>query len=827
MQSQAYQQKIYIPDRLKTQLAHITHFPLTIVEAPSGFGKTTAVREYLKETLSDSARQYWYTCLSENPSVAWSGICDLFSNINSQMANNLNKPGFPTLDTLMYISACFKDFSCADETYIVVDNLHLIKSDILKELMGILSMHGSPQLHLIFITQHLGKKAQITFHNNYIYTIESSAFFFDKESTANLFKMEGIRLNDDELNSVYTITEGWISALRLQISYYRQTGSFDYTADIDHLVENAIWNGLTPKQKTCLVSLSVMDSFTARQAAIMLDEEVLPDDIKDLLRYNDFIRYFPREKFYVIHSILQNYLRNHFYQYQTEEFQNRVLRAAGQCCIAESDFYNAARFFFQVRDFDAIFSTPFDGVYLINKRESNIMEFLVQVISECPEEIMCKYPFVLIRFSYLLRMDGEYDAYEKLCRAIDLVLTSNPEGLSDDELRMLKGEFLLLTSFTIYNNDIKKVNEGQKAACELLGGTSRFKLNEIPITLGATSVLSMFWREPGRLDETLVDMQRYLPYHIKLTHGQGAGADSALQAEMMLMRGDDTQAEILCHKALYLARSKQDTCVCLCAEQVLARIAILRGDVDGFITSLENIRGYAKESSNMYILRMVDICLSVISVALDTTDMVAKWLCDTESIGKNVYTRAIPYATILYSHLLVREKRHAEFLGLVDHAITMAKELNYIFPQVYSFLFKASVCYTRGREKEALENLKQAFALALPDKIYLPFAQFTYMGDILANAQKIPGWKADIDQIMTLYNRYHKGRTIIINALNQEKSPLTQREREVAVLAKARLSHKEIAEKLCISRATVRTILYNAYNKLGIHSKSELNNIDF
>ena len=827
MQRQAYQQKIYLSDRLKSQLAQITHFPLTVVEAPSGFGKTTAVREYLKETLSDSARQYWYTCLSENPSVAWSGVCDLFSNINSEMAKNLNKLGFPTLDTLMYISACFKDFSCVDETYIVVDNFQLINSDILKELIGILSMHGSPQLHLIFITQHLGIKAQITFHNNYIHTIESSAFFFDKESTANLFKMEGIRLSDDELNSVYTITEGWISALRLQISYYRQTGSFDYTADIDHLVETAIWNRLTPKQKTCLVSLSVMDSFTARQAAIMLEEEIFPDYIRDLLRYNDFIRYFPREKIYVIHSILQSYLRNQFYQYQSEEFQNRALHAAGQCCIVESEFYNAARFFFKVRDYDAIFLTPFDGVYLMNKRESNIIAFLVEVINECPEEIMCKYPFVLLRFSYLLQLDGEYEAYEKLCRLVDLVLKRNPEGLSKDELRMLKGEFLLLTSFTIYSNDIKKVNEGQKAAYELLGGASRFKLNVIPITLGATSVLSMFWRESGRLDETLLDMQRYLPYHIKLTNGQGVGADSALEAEMMLMRGDDTQAEILCHKALYLARSKQDTCICLCAEQVLARIAILRGDVDSFFTALENIRGYAKESTNMYILRMVDICLSVISVALGTTDMVAKWFHDTESISKNVYTRAIPYVIILYSHLLVREKRHAELLGLVDHAITMAKELNYIFPQVYSFIFKASVCYTRGCESEAVENMEKAFALALPDKMYLPFAQFTYMGDILANAKKIPGWKADIDQIMMLYNRYQKGRTIIINALNQEKSPLTQREREVAILAKARLSHKEIAEKLCISQATVRTILYNAYSKLGIHSKSELYHIDF
>lgn len=856
MQSKSYQQKIYLSDRLKSQLAQISYFPLTIVEAPSGFGKTTAVREYLKEALLDGARKYWYTCLGENPSVAWAGICDLFSNVNNELSKNLKKLGFPTMDTLIYISACFKDLSSFKETYIVVDNFQLLKSDILQELVGILSMHGSPHLHMIFITQHLGIKAQITFHNTFIHTIESSDFFFDKDSTANLFKIEGIRLNDDELNSVYASTEGWIAALRLQISNYKQTGSFDYTADIDHLVETAIWNRLTPEQKTCLVSLSVMDSFTARQAALMLGEETLPDHIKDLLKYNDFIRYFPRERIYVIHSILQNYLRNQFYQYQPETFQKRALCTAGQCCIAELEFYTAARFFFEVRDFDAILSIPFNGTYLINKREGNIIEFLMEVINECPEETMCKYPFVLLLFSYMLWMDGKYESYHKLYRLTDLVIKNNPAGLSKDELRLLKGEFLLLTSFTIYN-DIKKVNEVQKAAYELLGESSRFSLNEIPITLGGTSVLSMVWRETGRLDEALTDMQRHLPYHYKLTHSQGVGSDSALHAEMMLMRGDDVQAEILCHKALYLARSKQETCICLCAEQVLARIAILRGDVDGFFTALENIKGYAKESSNLYILRMVDICLSVISIALDTTDMVAKWFCDTESISKKVYARAVPYVNILYSHLLVRENRHAELLGLSDNTISMAKEMNFIFPQVYSFIFKARVCYKNGREREALENLEEAFVLALPDKIYLPFAQFIYMGDILSKAQictaahrdtftvspnsdeaenpvpfskvveTILGWKEDIDNIMTLFNRYHKGRIVILNALNQTKSPLTPREREVAILAKARLSHNEIAEKLYISKATVRTILYNAYSKLGIHSRSELYNMDF
>lgn len=596
MQSDNFKHNIYLPARLTEQLSKIPYFPVTVVEAPSGFGKTTAVKEYLNNALPDGARQYWYTCLSENSLMAWSGICDMFSKINKELGSNLEKLGFPTLVSLIYITTAFKDINCDNESYIVIDNYQIIKSDILQELISVFSMHGCPRLHLIFITQSLGKKAQFIFHNNNIHKIDSSYFFFDKESTAVLLKMEGIRLSDNELNSVYASTEGWISALRLQISSYKQSGSFDYIADIDHLVEHAIWNRLTDEERTCLVSLSVMD-----------------------------------------------------------------------------------------------------------------------------------------------------------------------------------------------------------------------------------------------------------------TNGQGVGADSVLHAEMMLMRGDDSHAEILCHRALYQARSKQEICICLCAEQILARIAILRGDVEGFITAIENIKSYAKEGSNLYILRMVDICLSVISVSLDTTDMVAKWFCDMESIKKKVYARAIPYVSILYSHLLVREKRYAEFLGLADEMISMSEEMNYVFPRLYSLIFKARAYYFRGSEGKALKNLEEAFALAFPDKIYLPFAQFSYMDDMLAKirtgigqqlkalpdskdmkeqisspeASAAPAkWKKDIDNVMELYKRYHKGREIILNAMQQKKSPLTPREREVALLAQNRLSHQEIAEKLCISKATVRTILHNAYNKLGIHSRTELYKID-
>ena len=53
-------------------------------------------------------------------------------------------------------------------------------------------------------------------------------------------------------------------------------------------------------------------------------------------------------------------------------------------------------------------------------------------------------------------------------------------------------------------------------------------------------------------------------------------------------------------------------------------------------------------------------------------------------------------------------------------------------------------------------------------------------------------------------------------------TPLTPREREVAVLAARGLTNKEIASSLVISVRTVDNHLSNAYSKLGITTRGEL-----
>ena len=834
MRKKAGRQKAYyFSERLRKQLDQIPRYPLTVVEAPSGFGKTTAVREYLKENLPPGACEYWYTCLGEPAVAAWRGICELLSHVNAEIAANLKKLEMPTMETLLYMAAILRDFQCRTETYLVVDNYQLVNCDPPRELLDVFSMHGSSSLHMIFITQQLAARQQPSVHNGEIYTIDSSAFFFDREGIASLFRMEGVRLSDEELERVFLSTDGWISAIRLQITNFVENGSFDCTADIEHLVETAIWNGLTPEEKEFLLSVSVLDNFDARQAAIMTGEETLPDPMEELLKSSDFIRYFPDKGIYTMHSILLDYLHNRFYYRQPKDFQDRILRLAGRACAAASQYYPASQFFFKVGDFDAILSMPFSREYFDQQKENYRPEAITAIVDECPEETLCRYPYTMLLFGYQMLMCGQIGTYRRLCRLLDLTIQKGM-GFREEELRQIHGEYILLRSMEDFN-DIRKMSESHRRAWQMMGKPSKVIKRDSPWEFGTTSPLSVYWRESGGLDGMLRDMDEYFPGYLRLTRGHGAGADSVMRAEAMLMRGEDREAEILCHKALYDARSYRQTGICLCAELVLARIAILRGDAEGYFAAVKKIQTYAQGESNLYILRMADLCLTEISLALDSTEHVAKWFRDLESIRKALYAPVFPYARMLYSRLLLLEKRYSEFYGIsrliLDTPASGA--VRYIMPRVYQLIYLAVAKRAAGDVPQARGYLKEALALALPDQIYLPFAQQEDMAGFLTETlagtssfteagravSRMPGNGAAA--LILLCKRQEKGAGAVKKAI-RDQSPLTPREREVALLAKERLSAKEIAARLYISEATVRTILKNVYSKLGIHSKTEL-----
>ncbi len=57
---------------------------------------------------------------------------------------------------------------------------------------------------------------------------------------------------------------------------------------------------------------------------------------------------------------------------------------------------------------------------------------------------------------------------------------------------------------------------------------------------------------------------------------------------------------------------------------------------------------------------------------------------------------------------------------------------------------------------------------------------------------------------------------------DRERSPLSQREREIVVLVAQGFKNKEIAERMFISEQTVKNHLHNIFDKLGVSDRLEL-----
>ena len=697
-----FKKAYYFSDKLKEQLSQIPYYPLTVVEAPSGFGKTTAVREYLDKELPDATCE-WYTCLSESFAVAWLRICNLFKYIDSEAAEEMKMLKMPATDTLYDIGNILHNLNCKNETYLVIDNYQLMDLNNHRELIRVFSMHNNSNLHLIFITQQLPSHEQLFINNNNIYLIKAPAFFFDKDSISNLFRMEGLRLTKEELENLSDSTEGWISAIRLQMINYREMGTFIYSKGIEQLVETAIWNRLTPAGKDFLLTVSVLDCFTVRQAASMLDDELSPDIIETALKSSDFIRYTPDNRQFIIHNILLDYLRSRFHHCQTKEYQSKVYRKAGVSCVIEAKYCSAAEFFYKVKDFDAMLSMPISCEYFCNYRDKYVPDVFEGLINECPEEILCKYPFTLLILGHQTFAAGQYGAYLKICKLLQFIIWKG-NGFEPDEIREIKGEYIYLASMMDFN-DITKMMESQRNAWEALGKSLKIINRNFIYGFASPSILSLYWREVDTLEDTMQKMDEESFIYLKLTGGLGAGAQSVLRAEAMLMRGEDDKAEILCYKAIYDAKNFGQTGICLSVELVLARIAILRGNEEDYFMAIRNIQNYKKESSNQVILHMVEYCMSIIGFVLGIKDYIAPWFYDMQSIKKTLYSPIIPMAQVLNLWLLITDKKYNEFYAacsfVPDTSGNVTGNIKYIMPQMYRLIFLAVSKRNNGEQLEA------------------------------------------------------------------------------------------------------------------------------
>lgn len=802
--------RLYFPERINEAMNGIFDHPLTIVEAPMGYGKTTSVREHLNKA---GVNVLWQRVYDSSTSSFWNGFSRLFRELDDKRSQSLLQLGFPD-DSILAQEALnlIEDIKLPVITVLVIDDYHLIDNPEVNSLIELLVEREIDNLHIVITTRFTGlQNLEELALKGYLHHITEEIFELNPEEIVIYYKLCGISLNDIDANKLYSLSEGWITALYLLMLNFLEDGSFVTIDNIYNLMEKAIYTPYSEETKDFLLTMCIFDSFTLEQAFHMWQKKNAVKLLTEISNKNAFVKYDARRQTYHIHSIFLNFLKEVL---ESRNIKLDLNRRAAHWFLKTGDYRLAMHYFYLCNDFDKLY-LAFEKEKATGKNIENNKELLIKYLVECPEEIKAKHHLAVLIMAFRLYFYNEIDLFRKTCGEFMRNIQTD-ESMNDDQRNHLLGEFEMLMSFTGYN-DILKMADHHKKASRLLNEPSSFIRSNSIWTFGSPSIIYMFYRETGKLEEHIQDVTEDMPRYSHLTNGNATGAEYIMKAEWHFNSGDFENAEIFLHQALYKARSNQQMANIICALFLESRIALIKGN----FTMLENMQGEITDTGEYLLIQTKEICEGYLYSLLQQSDKIPKWLRTGDFSSNRLLFPIYSMLNIVYGRVLLITGEHLKLIGSTESFLGVASVFPNLLGQVYIYIYLAAANNRIFRQKEALVALKQSLDIALPDKVYMPFVEnCDYILPLLEELNRQGIYRREIAKILELYKPYKKAVGRIIKEYFAERKPaLAERELEIAQLAAEGFSNKEIGGRLFISQNTVKTQLKRIFEKLDINSR--------
>ncbi|PKM76472.1 MAG: helix-turn-helix transcriptional regulator [Firmicutes bacterium HGW-Firmicutes-15] len=808
---------LYFPERITGTMDGIFDYPLTIVEAPMGYGKTTAVREHLNQA---GVNLLWLRVYDGSTSSFWNGFAQLFRELDDDRTQSLLCLGFP--EDVISAQEALKligDIELPGPAILVIDDYHMIDSPAVNSFIELLVENEIDNLHIVLSTRYttIQKLAELKL-KGYLHHISKETLELVPQEIAGYYHACGIKLKSSEADQLYALTEGWISALYLLMLEYIAEGRYTSAKNIYTLMEKAIYDPLSDEIKEFVITMCIFENFTHEQAVHMWGTEDTGMLLDGITNKNAFVNYDDRLKTYHMHKIFTGFLQGEL-EKKDIRFKQDLNQKAARWHLKNGDYFDAIHYFYECGNFDNILTTLEDGRLTFSYEKE---DYLMKYMEECPREVKARHPFGFLKYALYLFSYNELALFGKACEEFSSMIETD-SSLNDGLKRRLIGEYELLISFTAYN-DLPKMSQHHRKAFELLTGPGVLLNTRSVWTFGSTSVLYLYYRESGRLKEHVRELEEALIYYTPLTNGQGGGADYVMEAERQFFSGDFVNAEILGHKSVYQAQSKMQPGTVICAMFVQIRLALFKGDFSDMLDILQKMRVDIISGRQYMLIHTVDMCEGYIYSLLNQTDKIPQWIATGSISSSRLMFPAFGTFNIVFGRTLLINGEYLKLIGSADYFISIASVFPNLLGQIYTHIYLAAARRQIFAEDDAISNLEQALAIAMPDRVYMPFVEnCDYIEPLLIRLAGEGHYREDIARILTLYETYRQSKEQIIREYFTEEKPwLTDREIEIARLAAEGYTNAEIGKQLYISANTVKMALKSIYAKLSINSRSLL-----
>ncbi len=801
---------------LLKKLARLRQNTLSVLEAPAGYGKTTAVLHALSDVHTPAV---WYTGVESLPDTSFPWLVQQLASSDPVAAQPLAP--FTTLNRSNAAQAAqvLRTLPVRQPLTLVFDNFQFAADNWPPLIFDALAKRPPDGLHVIFITQTLGRLRPVC------EALESSICFLRAQDLlltvqdiCAISAQTGRPCTPAQAEEILRRTGGWAAAVALCM----QAGRDAAGGDLNALLYAHFWARLNEAQREAALRLCLFDRITPALVDAVLPPELLPGAAREqLLRRAPLIRQAPGQREYYPHELLLHFLHAQL-EASNDTFRRAVYRSAGQWYRQAGAVKAAVDCFFRAADDEGVLSCRLVGLITEHFSGVSYTELAKTVLRRCPEQTQRRYPLSLLRLCYALYGGCEFAEFSRQMARVRALLETLPD-------QHWLGEWELLDALESFP-DLAGMDAAYARAEALLTHPSELFIPEEPFFFGCASMWYLFYAEPGQMMATADQLDAVLARYNRLTNGHAAGAAEIYRGEACSVQGLFSESDILAHQAALLSEQAQNASATYGAALLLGINAIYRADMAGLqkaVDYLENkAQGYAFLRGTSIGTYMVETVRGYLLGLMMETGRSALWTQGrADSLSDLTFTNFMIKTCRITDLLLKKEYQRA--IASVEASLRLDPRL--ISAAARNFMYCGlTLCYMAiGRPGKAAEWLDRALTIAEQDKNYTFLACFRKYFQVLFLLPGIAVHHArairEIKALQIHYTRADESRIFaMLDEVPEMKEALTEREREVAELAARGLRNSEIAAALHISENTVKCHLKNAFQKMNIDRRSRL-----
>ena len=805
---------IYISERLQEGLRQISHHTLTTVVAPMGYGKTTAVSWYLNR------RQKTEPCVvvrvsvySHNLAIFWKSVRSAFSYAGLSFLEGYDCPTDAAGESLLCDELCHR---LAGEVpyYIFIDDFHLLTEARVAMFLVLLAMRLPDNVHLIVASRDLFLPGgEILRLGGRLWHIGVDLLRLNHTELAVYAGRCGVPLSDEEIESLLYSTEGWFSAVYLQLYGAAHTGhAMDDGLDIYGMFSAAMLDPLPEDRRLFLAVMGLADEFGADMAAYITESPDTAEQLSILTAQNAFVTWSrtPDGIVYRFHHMMKECARRIYATYPPETKMRYFARygawyeAHGQYLHALAAYRGGERYADMLR---VIRSDA--GILLAALKPSEVLGFL----ERCPREFLLADPASLL---VLMRRMFTWRQIPKMLWLRELLLEAAAAPSMDaEEAGNLRGECDLIMSFLAYN-DISAMSKLHRSASAQMNRPAVSIRNEGSWSFGSPSVLWMFHRTPGMLDTELSEMRECMPHYYRLTSGHGFGAEMVMAAEAAYLRGDLADAAIALTGAKNAIDSAGQENMRLCCDFLARRLSLFTDAVS--VPDAAAMRTVYHSGRDEMWLHIFDAGCAYTRAAAEVPDQIPALFREHRLNTVNFLAPCRPMMETIENQVYLAAGDAVPVIGRSAALLDRCADMHYAAVALHIRIQTAAAYEMLGKRNEARILVEEAIRDALPDGLVMPFCEnYRYIAAILDGERSRcdKDTAAFLDKARAVYGQRKPNHTAK-DTLPDAFAVLTEREREIVHMIGARLSNREIAERLYLTEGTVKQYSNAIYAKLGL-----------